>query len=201
MPDTRRMDDRPIVAFSTLKNEIAGRPATPKTLAEIQARVMQWLQTEAGFAQVVTINRAGFPVGRTMGAPINPDWSVDLIQRRVHKRIGQLRRNPKLEIIWSGPPAPDNVNDRPHVYDFGLNAPRVVFLRGIAEFMDDATLIARYQRQTAIHRAKGQTRAPLRDPANIVAELIGVHVRPLQVRAEGFGDGAESFTWTFAETP
>jgi hypothetical protein len=177
-------------------NERGGRDAPPRSLGQVREKVMRFLREEAGFAQVITINAQGFPVGRTMVAPIDDDWSVTLIQRKVHRRLGQLRRNPKLEIIWVGNPAPDNVNDRPHVYDAGLNVPRAVFLRGVAEFLEPEKTIARFRRQTAVYVARGQTRAPERTDDNIRAELVGVHVRPIQVRAEGFGAGAESFTWT-----
>lgn len=180
-------------------NERDRPEAGPKSIEQVQTEVMAFLTEEAGFAQVCTVNKAGYPVARTMGAPVNEDWSVDLIQRNVHRRLGQLQRNPRLEIIWSGGPAPGSVNDRPHVYDFGLLVPRVVFLRGVAEFMDADWTVERFQRLTAIHQAKGQTKAPARDPANIRAELVGVRVRPVQVRAEGFGVGAQSYTWTIGD--
>jgi hypothetical protein len=184
------------MTFQTDANECAGRILPALSLGEVQQRVMRFLREEAGFAQVVTVNAAGFPVGRTMGAPIADDWSVTLIQRNVHKRIEQLRRNPRLQIIWTGPPALDSVNDRPHVYDFGLAIPRVVFLRGVAECLDAEETIVRFRRQTALHLARGQTKAPAFSDEDIRRELVGVHVRPLQVRAEGFGGGAQSFTWT-----
>lgn len=177
-------------------NERAGREAPAKPIEQVRGEVMAFLTGEAGFAQVYTVNRDGYPVGRTMVAPINDDWSVDLIQRRVHRRLAQLRRNPRVEITWVADPAPDSVNDRPHVYDWGLRVPRAVFLRGVAEFMDGDWTVARYQHQTAIQHGKGLTMAPVRSPENVRAELIGVHVRPVQIRAEGFGAGAQSFTWS-----
>lgn len=162
---------------------------------EVQDRVLAFVTEEAGFAQVCTVNGDGFPVARTMGAPVNDDWTVDLIQRRTHRRLGQLRRNPRMEIIWVGSPAPDSTNDSPHVFDFGLTVPRVVFLRGTAEFMDAEWTVQRFTRLAAIHRAKGQTKAPERTADNIRTELVGVRVRPIQIRAEGFGEGAQSYTW------
>lgn len=177
-------------------NERAGREAPAKPVEQVRREAMNFVTAEAGFAQVYTVNKDGYPVGRTMVAPVNEDWSVDLIQRKVHRRLGQLRRNPRVEITWVGQPAPDSVNDRPHVYDWGLQVPRVVFLRGIAEFMDDDWTVARYQRQTAIQHAKGLTKAPARSAGNVATELVGIHVRPVQIRAEGFGAGAQSFTWS-----
>lgn len=193
-------NDREATTSVQVDNNERERPgADVKPLALVRREVMAFLTREAGFAQVCTVNRDGFPVARTMGAPVNEDWSVDLIQRGVHRRLGQLRRNPRLEIIWTGSPAPGSVNDRPHVYDFGLAVPRVVFLRGVAEFMDAEWTIDRFQRLTALHRAKGQVKAPERSPDNVRAELVGIRVRPIQVRAEGFGAGAQSYTWKIEE--
>lgn len=167
----------------------------PPPLADLQRRVLEWLRTEAGFAQVFTINKDGYPVGRTMAAFIDDEFTAWLVQRKVHKRINQWRRNARTEVVWVGTPAPGSRNDSPHVYDLNLLVPRAVFLRGDVEFLDDATLVQTFQRQTAIQRARGFTKAPQRTPENVVAELIGVRIRPIQVRVEGFGEGAASFTW------
>lgn len=176
------------------QREPEGTPV--RSLEDVQADVMAFLRDEAGFAQVFTVNASGYPVGRTMGVLPNDDWSVDLVQRRVHRRLGHLRRNPRLEVVWIGSPAPGSTNDHPHVFDFGLLVPRCVFLRGDAEWMDDAWTLERYRRQDDALRARGLTKAPERTDDQVVAELVGIHVRPVQVRAEGFGTGAQSFTWS-----
>ncbi|MCU4186756.1 hypothetical protein K6U06_20495 [Acidiferrimicrobium sp. IK] len=168
--------------------------STPES-DSVKEAVLRFVQTEAGFAQVYTINRDGFPVGRTMVAVLNDDWTVDLVQRSVHRRLVQIRRNPRMEVVWTGPPMPDSVNDRPHVYDFGLTIPRVVFVRGLAQMMTEEDLVATYERQTAVQRSKGLTKAPLRSASQVRGELVGVRVHPVQIRAEGFGAGATSFTW------
>lgn len=183
------------------RNELGDSEGPPPPLAKVQQAVLTFLAREAGFAQVYTVNGDGFPVGRTMVAPVNDDWSVDLIQRRVHRRLAQLRRNPRVEITWVGTPALGSTNDHPHVYDWGLLVPRVVFLRGLAEFMGDEWTDQQYQRQSAIQRGKGLTKAPLRDAENVRAELVGIHVHPVQVRAEGFGTGPQSFTWSVPAGP
>ncbi len=164
-------------------------------LDELQRRVLAWLRTEAGFAQVFSVNKDGYPVGRTMAAPIDDDFTVWLVQRKVHKRIGHWRRNPKTEVVWLGTPAPGSRNDSPHVYDMNLLVPRGVFIRGDAEFMDDDALVAAFEKQTALNRGRGWTKAPVRTRENVLAELVCVRIRPIQVRVEGFGDGAASFTW------
>lgn len=176
-------------------NEMPRPGAAAVDADEAARRALHFVQHEAGFAQVFTINRAGFPVGRTMVAVCNDDWTVDLVQRNVHRRIEHVRRNPRMEIVWTGPSRADSVNDRPHVYDFGLPVPQVVFLRGVAEVMDDDLLVATYEKQTARQHAKGLTRAPHRQPDEVRAELVGLRIHPVQVRAEGVGVGATSYTW------
>jgi hypothetical protein len=176
-------------------NEFGGRGTEHKPLSVIQREVMEFLREEAGFAQVFTINTNGYPVGRTMGAPIDDEWNVELIQRNVHHRIDQISRNPRMEVLWVGTPSGVSTNDRPHVYDFGLQAPRVVFLRGNGEFLDPDDTWERYWRRTERHLALGRTLSPVRDRADVDRNLIGVLVRPVRIRAEGFGSGAESYTW------
>ncbi len=164
------------------------------------ATVLDWVQHEAGFAQLVTVNRSGFPVGRTLGAPVNEDWSVDLVQRGVHRRVAQLRRDPHVELIWVGTPAPGSRNDHPAVFDYGRLVPRVVFLRARAELMPTSWTVARYGEQTAVLRARGVGLvAPSRSPAQAAEDLVGVRLHPIRVRAEGFGEGAASLTWTMEE--
>jgi hypothetical protein len=182
-------------------NEMPRPGAAALSAAEVARLALLFVQQEAGFAQVFSINKAGFPVGRTMVAVCRDDWTVDLVQRNVHRRIEHVRRNPRMEIVWAGPPRTDSVNDRPHVYDFGLAVPRVVFVRGVAEVMGDDLLVATYEEQTARQRAKGLTRAPRRRADEVRAELVGLSIKPVQVRAEGFGAGAASYTWPANTSP
>jgi hypothetical protein len=184
-----------------VENNERHRPDAAVQPTDVIGSAMRFVRDEAGFAQVYTINKDGYPVGRTMVAVLNEDWSVDLVQRSVHRRLGQLRRNPRVEVMWAGTPHVDSVNDRPHVYDFGLAIPRVVFVRGLAEPMSDNQLVATYQRQTAIQRGRGLTKAPERTAEEVLAELAGITIRPVQVRAEGFDVGAASFTWSPGEGP
>jgi len=159
---------------------------------------LAFVHDEAGFAQVTTIDRHGFPVGRSMTAFLNDDWSVDLVQRRSHARLTQLRRDPRTLVTWVGEPAPGATNERPHVFDIGRLPPRAVYVRGTARFMDDATTVDCYARHVARQRAQGFTRAPLRDADQVLSDLAGVHLEPYRVRLEGFGAGAQSFDWTLS---
>lgn len=164
----------------------------PQVLAAAQAFVLE----EAGFAQVTTRDQWGFPVGRTMTAFLQPDWSVELVQRRSHVRLRQLQAEPRLLVTWVGAPRPGATNERPHVFDIGQLPPRAVFVRGTAAFMDDAWTVDRYLRHVGQQRAQGFDRAPLRDTEQAAADLVGVRVTPFRLRLEGFGEGAQSFDVT-----
>jgi hypothetical protein len=164
----------------------------------VLAAALAFVHEEAGFAQVTTIDRFGFPVGRSMTAFLNDDWSVDLVQRRSHARLAQLRREPRTLVTWVGSPAPGATNERPHVFDIGRLPPRAVYVRATARFMDDAETVACYSRHVARQRAQGFTRAPLRDAEQVRSDLAGVHLVPYRVRLEGFGTGAQSFDWTLS---
>lgn len=164
----------------------------PDALAAAQAFVLE----EAGFAQVTTRDQWGFPVARTMTAFLQPDWSVELVQRRSHTRLRQLQAEPRLMVTWVGAPRPGATNERPHVFDIGQLPPRAVFVRGTAAFMNDAWTVDRYLRHVGVQRAQGFDRAPLRDPEQVVADLVGVRVAPFRLRLEGFGEGAQSFDVT-----
>ncbi|MEQ4299976.1 hypothetical protein ABNF97_01065 [Plantactinospora sp. B6F1] len=162
----------------------------------VRRAALDFVRDEAGFAQVTTIDRQGFPVTRTMTAFLGDDWSVSLVQRRGHRRLGQWRRNPHTLVSWVGAAAPGATNERPHVFDLGLLPPRLVSVRGSAEFMPPEWTVDRYRRELDRQRGRGHTRAPQRTDAEAVEELAGVVIHPVRIRLEGFGVGAQSFTWT-----
>lgn len=168
----------------------------PADVSAAQAAARAFVLEEAGFAQVTTLDRHGFPVARTMTAFLGDDWSVGLVQRRSHARLQQLRAEPRLLVTWVGTPAAGATNERPHVFDVGLLPPRAVFVRGTAHFQDDAWTVERYLRLIHEQRTRGLTRAPLRTPEQVVADLSGVRVTPYRLRLEGFGQGAQSFDIT-----
>ncbi|GAA5133462.1 pyridoxamine 5'-phosphate oxidase family protein [Pseudonocardia adelaidensis] len=161
----------------------------------IEAAARDFVLTEAGFAQVTTIDRRGFPVARTMTAFLADGWAVDLVQRREHTRIAQWRRDPHTTVTWVGSPAPGATNERPHVFDLSLLPPRVVSIRGTAEEMPAEWTVRRYLEELVRLRARGGTRAPVRGPEQVEDELVGIRIHPVRVRLEGFGTGAESFTF------
>jgi hypothetical protein len=165
-------------------------------LAGARRAAMDFVRREAGFAQVTTIDSAGFPVGRSMTAFLEDDWSVSLVQRRSHARLSQLRRLPRALVLWVGSPAAGASNERPHVFDIGRLPPRAVFVRAVSEFMDDDWTLRCYLHHVGAQREQGFTSAPLRDPDQVAADLVGVRLTPHKVRLEGFGVGAQAFDWT-----
>jgi hypothetical protein len=166
----------------------------PRARAERDAR--SFISTEAGFAQLTTLDRNGYPVARTMTAFLFDDWSVALVQRRSHERLRQWQANPRTQVSWLGSPSAGASNERPHVFDLGLAPPRFVSIRGTAEFMPDDWTVGCYQEQLAQQRRHGHTKAPVRPPYQVITDLVGVLIRPVKVRLEGFGSGAESFTFS-----
>lgn len=164
-------------------------------LAAVLDSAVRFVRTEAGFAQVTTLDKAGFPTSRTVSAFLEPDWTVRMVQRNVHRRLAQLRRDPRILLTWSGSPAATSANDSPAVFDLGLLIPRVVFVQGVAVELDEEQTWATYSAHDRRLRASGNTRAPERDRENVAAELTGLLVRPRLVRLEGFGAGPEAFTW------
>lgn len=163
--------------------------------ASVLTRVESFVRDEAGFAIVTTLDARGYPVARTMTAFLADGFFVELVQRRSHRRLDQLRLDPRLLVTWVGSPAPGATNDHPHVFDLGRLPPRAVMVRGTAEFMDEAWTWGTYVRHRADHLARGNERAPERDRAQVATDLIGVRVQPYRVRLEGFGEGAASFDW------
>jgi hypothetical protein len=162
---------------------------------QAETDALAFVSTEAGFAQLTTLDRSGYPVTRTMTAFLSDDWSVALVQRRSHERLRQWQTNTRTQVSLIGSPSPKASNERPHVFDLGLGPPRFVSVRGTAEFMPDEWTVACYQEHLAQQRQHGHTKAPLRTCEQVITDLVGVLIRPVKVRLEGFGSGAESFTF------
>src|SRR5690348_11143984 len=131
--------------------------------ADIVARAESFVRTEAGFAQVTTLDAYGYPVSRSATAFLADGFAVDLVHRRVHRRLEQIAVDPRLLIVWIGSPAPGATNERPHVFDIGRLPDRAVMVRGTAEVMDDEWTWGVYARHRAAQLARGQDRAPARD--------------------------------------
>lgn len=169
---------------------------TATDTASVRDAARRFVRDEAGFAQLTTLDRAGFPVARSMTAFLEDDWSVSLVQRSVHARIRQFRRDDRALVAWVGTPAPGATNERPHVFDIGRLPARAVFVRGRVTFMGEAWTERCYRQQIERQRALGHTAAPVRTPEEVAESLIGLRLVPVRVRLEGFGEGAQAFEWT-----
>lgn len=176
-------------------------PPVEGGLAEALNAAREFVIEDAGFAQVTTLDPAGYPTARTVSAFLAPDWSIELVQRRGHRRLAQLRRDPRVLVTWSGAPAPGSRNDSPAVFDLGLLIPRAVFVQGWAVAMDEEQTWEAYSRHDRQLRERGLTKAARRDRTDVAAELRGLRVVPRRIRLEGFGAGAEAFTWTVPQQP
>jgi len=163
--------------------------------AELLVRAEEFVRDEAGFAVVTTLDALGYPVSRSMSAFLAEGFAVNLVQRRSHRRLEQLRCDPRLLVAWFGSPAPGATNDRPHVFDLGRLPARAVMVRGHAQFMGEAWTWDTYARARAEQVARGDDRAPARDRVRVANELTGIRVHPYRVRLEGFGGGSLSFDW------
>lgn len=173
--------------------------AAATTAAQAQEAARRFVLHEAGFAQVVSRGTRGALVGRSMTAFLNPDWSVDLVQRQQHARLAHWRADPHALVMWVGPPAPGATNEHPHVFDIDTLPPRVVFVRGSVTFLQPEDTERIYRRNLEAQRASGFTRAPVRDPQQVEQDLAGVRVVPTRVRLEGFGEGPQTFEFTTAD--
>lgn len=167
-------------------------------LNDARALARSFVLEEAGFAQLTTLDRFGYPVARSVTAFLGADWSVVLVQRGTHARMAQLRRDPRVLMCWVGDPALSASNERPHVFDIGRLPPRAVMVRGTARFMAADWTQGQYRRHVDQQRAEGHCAAPLRDAAQVAKDLVGIIVVPYRVRLEGFGVGAQSFDWVAA---
>jgi hypothetical protein len=168
-------------------------------LGAVQEEVRALLSERPHFAQLITVDGAGSPVTRTVGAQLGPDGTVEMVVRAGHARLRQLAANPRLQLVFVGPPRSQEPVARPAVIDYGLPAPRVVALSGSAEPMSPTETVRCYRRQTDQARERGHHRAPERTDAEVRAELAGVRMRVTKIRAEGFDAEALALTWAVDE--
>jgi general stress protein 26 len=151
-----------------------------KPIEQVKQEALAFLQERMGFAQVHTVNEAGYPAGRTMGASINDDWTLDMIGPKGARRIDHVRNNGKVEVVW---------------VDNSTRIPKAVFLQGTGTVFEGDELVERYNRRMDINEARGRGRGPRQAPDVVRETLLGIHVKPVRVRVEGFGEGTEIFSW------
>jgi hypothetical protein len=138
-------------------------------------------------AQVVTLNRNGRPIGRTLGADLNPDFTVDLLTSPFIGRVKQVRRSPEMLFSWVEGKRP------------GCTWPRVVFARGSGAILQGDPVVAAYEARVARYgklphlvRIDMTFEEPRRlDLDEIRARMCVIHFVADEIRAEGFSAADE----------
>ena len=136
-------------------------------------------------AQMVTINRAGMPVGRTLGADLKQDYSVDLLTFPHFWRVKHLRRNPQMLLIWVEGKQP------------GYIYPRAVFARGSAQILEGDPIVELYGERVAkgdelphIVRPDMTFKEPrILEPEEVRQRMCVIRFSIDEIRAEGFSAG------------
>ncbi len=149
-------------------------------MADIKAEALDWVQSYKNFPQLHSVNKAGFPVGRTTWFPIEGDWSIHATGYRGNARVQQIRNNPHLEAMWLDTTGP---------------VPRVVRIRGLGYHTEGESLIRIYNEREDIARAKGDGFGERLSGKDITDTVCCTHITPLRVRLAGFGDGEASLEW------
>ncbi|MCS7002738.1 MAG: hypothetical protein NZ518_07815 [Dehalococcoidia bacterium] len=158
------------------------------TVEEMKTIALEFCQVPR-FAQMITYDKNGYPVGRTLGARLAPDWTVEIGSYRQFHRWKQVKRNPKMMLIWSQSPEPGS----------SVRWPRVIFAKGDGRVLEGDELRAYYEERV-------RTRGPVEGMSTEEAmeKIVYIIFKAREFRAEGFGaNGGEvtfeeltyGFTW------
>jgi hypothetical protein len=129
-------------------------------------------------AQMITLDKNGALTGRSLGARINPDWSIDIATFKQFARTKQVRRNPNIMFIWTAAPEQGAVQ-------------KVVFAKGKGEVISGDAVGQWYAEFMAKTGRQGMT-------AEQAAEQLDlIHFTPSELRFEGYA--AEGATLTQEE--
>jgi hypothetical protein len=60
-------------------------------MTDIKAEALHWIRSYKIFPQLHSVNKAGFPIGRTTWFPIEDDWSIHATGNAI-REISRLRR-------------------------------------------------------------------------------------------------------------
>ncbi len=149
-------------------------------MAEIKAEALDWIRSYKNFPQLHSVNKAGFPLGRTTWFPIEDDWSIHATGYRGNARVQQIRNNPHLEAMWLDTMGP---------------VTRVVRIRGLGYHTEGESLIRIYDEREDIARAEGEGFGERLSGKDITDTVCCTHITPLKVRLAGFGNGEASQEW------
>ena len=149
-------------------------------MADIKTEALDWIRSYNNFPQLHSINKAGFPIGRTTWFPIEDDWSIHATGYRGNSRVKQIRNNPHLEAMW---------------LDTTGQTTRVVRIRGVGYHTESASLIRIYNEREDIARSKGDGFGERLSGKDITDTVCCTHITPLRVRLAGFGNGKALLEW------
>jgi hypothetical protein len=149
-------------------------------MTDIKAEALDWLRSYRNFPQLQSVNKAGFPIGRTTWFPIEDDWSIHATGYRGNYRVKQIRNNPHLEAMW---------------LDTTETPTRSVRIRGLGYHTVDESLVRIYNEREDIARAGGGGFGPRLFDKEITDTVCCTHITPLRVRLEGFGQQDSPLVW------
>ena len=149
-------------------------------MTDIKTEAMQWIKSYKNFPQLHSINKAGFPIGRTTWFPIEDDWSIHATGYRGNARVQQIRNNPHLEAMWLDTTGP---------------VTRAVRIRGIGYHTENESLVRIYDEREDIARAQGEGFGERLTGKQISDTVCCTHITPQKVRVTGFGNGDERLHW------
>lgn len=150
------------------------------SVEEMQAIVLDFCKPPRA-SQMITIDKNGLPTGRSLGATLNPDLTIDIvtITNLGFKRADQVRRHPGVLFVWSEP-----AGDQGRV-------PRVIFAKCTAEVLSGDPVAEWYDQSVAAGRNfEGTTRE------QVVATRVIIRATVKQFRAEGFAKEGETLDRT-----
>lgn len=142
----------------------------------LTARVRAWI-LDRHLAQLFTLDRDGYPAGRSVGVLLNDDWTVDCLADRTRGRALQAAANPRVAIMWD---------------DGAQPVPRVLFIRGDAEVQEGVPMLEAHRRRMDNFIRRGEPRSP-RAAEELLRHMVNIRITPRRIRIEGFGKGTESF--------
>jgi hypothetical protein len=151
-----------------------------EAMTDIKAEALDWIRSYRNFPQLHSVNKAGFPIGRTTFFPVDDDWSVNATGYRGNARIKQIRNNPHLDVMW---------------LDTTGAVTRVARIRGLGYHTANEPLVSVYNEREDLARAKAEGFGERLHGKGITETVCCTHITPLRIRLAGFGDGGESLEW------
>jgi hypothetical protein len=130
---------------------------------------------------MITIDKNGLPTGRTLGATLNPDMTVDIVTSTEmgFKRVDQVKQNPGVLFLW---------------WERGVDqgaVPRVIFAKGKGEVLGGDAVTEWYDKAVAAGRQfEGTTRE------QAAGKWVIIRTQIKQLRAEGFTREGETLDRT-----